>query len=87
MDYFLSVFNLRFILILFSGSLIGLIIGALPGLSVTMATALLLSVTYSWPFYDAIALMIGVYVVGVYSGAISSILVNILYTSICGNII
>ena len=77
MDYFLSVFNLRFILILFSGSLIGLIIGALPGLSVTMATALLLSVTYSWPFYDAIALMIGVYVVGVYSGAISSILVNI----------
>jgi len=76
-DYFLSVFNLRFLLILFSGSLIGLIIGALPGLSVTMATALLLSVTYSWPFYDAIALMIGVYVVGVYSGAISSILVNI----------
>jgi putative tricarboxylic transport membrane protein len=42
-----------------------------------MATALLLSVTYSWSFYDAIALMIGVYVVGVYSGAISSILVNI----------
>ena len=77
MDYFLSVFNLRFILILFSGSFIGLVIGALPGLSVTMATALLLSVTYSWSFYDAIALMIGVYVVGVYSGAISSILVNI----------
>lgn len=67
----------RFALIVFAGSAAGLFVGAIPGLSVSMATALLVSITYSWQTGDALALIMGVYVVGVFSGAISAILINI----------
>lgn len=69
--------DLQFVLLVLAGSLAGLLIGAMPGLSVTMATALLVSVTYTWQLTDAIAAIMGVYVVGVFSGAISAILINI----------
>lgn len=61
----------------FIGSLLGLVVGTIPGLSVTMATALLLGLTYSWPTHHALATIMGVYVVGVFSGAISAILINV----------
>lgn len=73
-SYFL---NPQFILIVFFGALTGLMVGAIPGLSVTMATALLVSVTYTWQTSNALAMIMGVYVVGVFSGAISAILINI----------
>lgn len=73
----LSILTPRLLLLVFAGSAAGLIVGALPGLSVTMATALLVSVTYTWSVTDALALIMGVYVVGVFSGAVSAILVNI----------
>ena len=66
-----------FILLVLAGCVAGLLVGALPGLSVTMATALLVSVTYAWRTNDAIALIMGVYVIGVFSGALSAILLNI----------
>mgnify|MGYP000914522029 CR=1 FL=1 len=74
LSYFLS---LRFIFMVFIGSVAGLFVGAIPGLSVSMATALLVSITYSWNTSDALATIMGVYVVGVFSGAISAILINI----------
>ena len=55
----------------------GLFVGAIPGLSVSMATALLVSITYTWDHSDALAMIMGVYVVGVFSGAVSAILINI----------
>ena len=67
----------RFVLMVSAGSLAGLLVGAIPGLSVSMATALLVSVTYTWAVKDALALVMGVYVVGVFSGALSAILINI----------
>lgn len=42
-----------------------------------MATALLVSITYTWNHSDALAMIMGVYVVGVFSGAVSAILINI----------
>ncbi len=69
--------DLRFIFLVFIGSLSGLFVGSIPGLSVSMATALLVSITYSWQTSDALATIMGVYVVGVFSGAISAILINI----------
>ena len=69
--------NPRFALFVLAGSVAGLFVGAIPGLSVSMATALLVSITYPWPTGDAMAAIMGVYVVGVYSGALSAILVNI----------
>jgi len=59
------------------GSVAGLFVGAIPGLSVSMATALLVSITYTWEHSDALAMIMGVYVVGVFSGAVSAILINI----------
>lgn len=69
--------DIRFVLLVFVGSVAGLFVGAIPGLSVSMATALLVSITYSWQTSDALATIMGVYVVGVFSGALSAILINI----------
>ncbi len=69
--------NPRFILFVGLGSVAGLFVGSIPGLSVSMATALLVSITYSWSTADALATIMGVYVVGVFSGALSAILLNI----------
>lgn len=72
-----SVINVNFVLLVFLGSIAGLFVGAMPGLSVTMATALLVSVTFTWEVNNAMALIMGVFTVGVYSGAVTAILVNI----------
>ncbi|MBN2859225.1 MAG: tripartite tricarboxylate transporter permease [Sphaerochaetaceae bacterium] len=69
--------DFRFILFVLMGSLSGLFVGSIPGLSVTMATAILVSITYTWATSDALGLIMGLYVVGVYSGALSAILINI----------
>ncbi len=59
------------------GAAAGVLVGAIPGLSVTMATALLLSITYSWDTSPALATIMGVYVVGVFAGAVPAILINV----------
>ncbi|MGO1468615.1 MAG: tripartite tricarboxylate transporter permease [Tissierella sp.] len=72
-----SIIDFNFILLVSLGSVAGLFVGAMPGLSVTMATALLVSVTFTWDVNSAMALIMGVFTVGVYSGAVTSILINI----------
>lgn len=59
------------------GTFAGIYIGAIPGLSVTMAVSLLISFTFSWDLLPAVALIIGVNVGGVYGGSRSAILLNI----------
>ena len=73
----LSVLSVKFVRLVVLGSVAGLVVGAIPGLSVSMATALLVSITYTWQTNDALAMVMGVYVVGVFSGAVSAILINI----------
>lgn len=73
----LAVIDLNFIILVSLGSLAGLFVGAMPGLSVTMATALLVSLTFTWEVNSAMALIMGVFTVGVYSGAVTAILINI----------
>ena len=58
----ISVVDIHFIIMVFLGSLAGLFVGAIPGLSVSMATALLVSITYTWDTVDALAMIMGVYV-------------------------
>lgn len=77
LDVLAYFINPQFVLFVFLGALTGLLVGAIPGLSVTMATALLVSVTYTWNTSNAMAMIMGVYVVGVFSGAVSAILINI----------
>ncbi len=69
--------NLYQILLIALGTFSGIYLGAMPGLSVTMAVSLLISFTYSWETYSALALMIGIYCGGVYGGSRSAILLNI----------
>ncbi|MDD3516656.1 MAG: tripartite tricarboxylate transporter permease, partial [Synergistaceae bacterium] len=73
----LSQVDLTFILLIFGGAFAGLFVGAIPGLSVTMATALLVSITFTWTVKNALAVILGVFVSGVYAGAVSAILINI----------
>lgn len=77
-DYLLIPFtDGKLFLIAAIGTLAGFVIGALPGLSVTMAVTLLVSLTYTWDTIPSIVLMIGVFFGGVYGGSRSAILINI----------
>ncbi len=60
-----------------AGTLAGIYVGAIPGLSVTMAVSILISFTFSWDVNNALALMVGVYCGGVYGGSRTAILLNI----------
>ncbi|GEA51635.1 C4-dicarboxylate ABC transporter permease [Vibrio inusitatus NBRC 102082] len=59
----------------------GVMIGLLPGLTSTMAVALLIPVTFSMPPQVGLGMLGGIYVASTYSGAISAILLNIPGTS------
>ncbi|MCZ4354738.1 tripartite tricarboxylate transporter permease [Roseovarius aestuarii] len=59
------------------GTFAGVYVGAIPGLSVTMAVSILISFTFSWDVYPAISLMVGIYMGGVYGGSRTAILLNI----------
>ncbi len=63
--------------LLWAGVAAGIWVGAIPGLSGTMAVSLLISFTFSWQLNNALALMCGVFVGAVYGGAITAILLNI----------
>jgi putative tricarboxylic transport membrane protein len=60
-----------------SGTFAGIYIGAIPGLSVTMAVSILISFTFKWPVNEALALISGIFLGGVYGGSRSAILLNI----------
>ena len=75
---FLTIFTHPQLLLLVGlGTFAGVYVGAIPGLSVTMAVAILISFTFSWDVYPAISLMIGIYMGGVYGGSRTAILRNI----------
>lgn len=59
------------------GVFAGIYIGAIPGLSVTMAVSILISFTFSWDVNRALALIAGIFTGGVYGGSRSAILLNI----------
>lgn len=59
------------------GTFVGIYIGAIPGLSVTMAVSILISFTFSWDVDSALALIAGIFTGGVYGGSRSAILLNI----------
>ncbi len=59
------------------GVVIGILFGALPGLSSTMALALFTPLTFGLSPEVAIAFLIAVYIASVYAGALAAILVNI----------
>ena len=59
------------------GVTMGILWGAMPGLSTTMAMALLIGLSAGMDQYPAIMFMLGVYTGSVFGGAISAVLINI----------
>jgi len=74
---FASVLEPLNFLILILSTFSGLVMGMLPGLSATMAIALLTGLTYSFPSESALISLIGVYVGSISGGCQSAILLNI----------
>lgn len=64
-------------LVLLGATALGVIMGALPGLTATMGIALLTGLTYNVPLQYTFAILMGIYVGGIYGGSISAILLNI----------
>ncbi|MGD1822679.1 MAG: tripartite tricarboxylate transporter permease [Pleomorphochaeta sp.] len=58
------------------GVMIGLFIGAMPGLTVTLGLSLVLPFTFGLSPINGILLLTGVYCAGTYAGAITAILIN-----------
>ncbi len=73
----IPILNLELLALIAIGTFAGIYVGAIPGLSVTMAVSILISFTFSWEVYPALALMIGIYMGGVYGGSRTAILLNI----------
>jgi putative tricarboxylic transport membrane protein len=58
------------------GIFLGSLLGAIPGLNGTMAIALLIPVTFTWPPLFSISMLIGCWKGSVYGGSISAVLLN-----------
>ncbi len=58
------------------GVAVGIIFGALPGLTATMGVALFLPFTFGMDPISAFALLLGIYVGGIYGGSITAILIR-----------
>ena len=59
------------------GVVIGIIFGAIPGMTATMAVAVFLPLTYAYDLETALYLLLGLYVGGISGGLIPAILINI----------
>ncbi|MBK9117557.1 MAG: tripartite tricarboxylate transporter permease [Betaproteobacteria bacterium] len=75
--FFMSWANPYLLFLTAAGTFAGIYVGAIPGLSVTMAVSILISFTFKWHVNEALALIAGIYLGGVYGGARSAILLNI----------
>lgn len=60
-----------------AGVIVGILFGAIPGLTATMAIAMFLPVTYNVPVVEGIAILIALYIGGISGGLIPAILLNI----------
>ena len=75
--FFMSWVDPYLLFLTAAGTFAGIYIGAIPGLSVTMAVSILISFTFKWHVNEALALIAGIYLGGVYGGSRSAILLNI----------
>lgn len=70
-------FGLDYLLVALFGVVIGIIFGAIPGMTATMAVATFLPLTYAYDLEMALYLLLGLYVGGISGGLVPAILINI----------
>jgi len=73
---FLSILVPKVLLLNFIGVGVGIVVGALPGLTTTMAVAILVPLSFGMNPVSAFALLLGIYAGAVYGGSISAILIK-----------
>lgn len=71
------MFSFQYIIITAIGVLSGIFVGSVPGLTATMAIALLVPITFYMDALSAISLLLGIYVGAMFGGSISAILLGI----------
>lgn len=71
------VFGITQLLVAFAGVVIGIVFGALPGMTATMAVAIFLPLTYAYDLTTSLYLLLGLYVGGISGGLVPAILINI----------
>ena len=71
-----STLSLEVVLMVCLGVVVGIIFGALPGLTATTAISVFLPVTFYMSPVTAIGFLIGLYVGGIYGGSVTAILIN-----------
>jgi putative tricarboxylic transport membrane protein len=65
------------LLVLFAATAVGILVGALPGLTATMGIALLTGITYGLSTELALVILMGIYVGAIYGGTFPAIMLNI----------
>jgi putative tricarboxylic transport membrane protein len=75
-EYLLEALTPFHIMLALGGVIAGTIIGSLPGLTATMAVAVLVPITFSMPAASALILMGAIYTGAIYGGAYAAILLN-----------
>lgn len=74
---FISELTPLFFFLAIAGTFVGIIFGAIPGMTATMAVAVCLPLTYSLGLSNGLALLLGLYVGGISGGLVPAILLNI----------
>lgn len=73
---FMALFAWQNLLFMLVGIFVGLVAGGLPGISVTLAVALMIPFTFGMPPEAAILMLIGVYCAGTYAGSVGAVLLK-----------
>ncbi len=71
-----AIFTPSILLMICVGTVAGIVIGALPGLTATMGVALLVPLTFGRPPLESLSMLMGIYCGAMYGGAISAILIR-----------
>lgn len=70
------MFTIKTIVLIVLGVLLGLIFGAIPGLTGTLAVVILIPITYGLTAIEGLSMLIGVYIGGISGGCVSAILLG-----------
>jgi putative tricarboxylic transport membrane protein len=71
-----TVFSMSTLLLILAGTIFGIIMGCLPGMSSTMAVSIIIPFTFTMDPATGIILLAAIYCSSVYGGSISAILLN-----------
>lgn len=73
---FIEIFSFHYIMYMFGGVTLGLVLGCLPGLTGSMGIALMLPFTYKMEPLTALVFLMSIYTGGLFGGAVTAVMIN-----------